>query len=63
MKNLQIFTKKEFLEIWKETPEPRQCCIDTNNVAKIWSGDQDRFGDMPGRSFGKEHCIHWLPED
>ena len=55
MKNHQ-----EFLEAWAATPEPKQCFVDGNGVASVWSGDQNRFGDCPGRQFGFEHVSRVL---
>lgn len=53
---MEARTLKEFKEKWSALPEPRQCFIDNNEVATLWTGDQNRFGDMPGRQFGPEHC-------
>ena len=57
-----VKTKKDFLKVWETLPTPRQCFIDLNGVARVWSGDQNRFGDLPGRSFGFDHTLFFLKE-
>jgi len=51
-----VRTLKEFQKVWDETVEPRQCFVDSNRNVRVWSGDQNRFGDFPGRQFGPDHC-------
>ena len=53
-------TAKDFLEVWETLDEPRQCFVDLNGVAEAWTGDQNRFGDFPGRSFGFDHVLRAL---
>ena len=53
----------KFIEAWNKLDEPRQCFIDLNKVARCWTGDQNRFGDCPGRSFGFDHILRSLMGD
>ena len=60
MEVIEVKTLDKFIERWQALPEPRQCFCDPNGVATLWCGDQNRFGDAPGRSFGPEHVKNRL---
>jgi hypothetical protein len=47
----------EFKKKWDALPEPRQCFVDLNGVPCCWTGDSNKFGDCPGRSFGFENVF------
>jgi len=56
-------TKSQFVDVWCSLKSPRRCFIDRNGIAQAWTGDESRFGDIPGRGFGFHNTYHSLDGD